>query len=88
MPTEWMFLFSSPEGITKDRIGNSFKTDSTNGKQNPAARGIALFETGDRNGALHDWNRVKNLGGFEADGYSENLIYMKGYAEMNRVLGK
>jgi len=53
-----------------------------------ALRGIALFETGDRNGALHDWNRVKNLGGFEADGYSENLIYMKGYAEMNRVLGK
>ena len=53
-----------------------------------ALRGIALFEIGDKNGALHDWNRVKNLGGFEADGYSENLINMKGYAEMNRVLGQ
>ena len=53
-----------------------------------ALRGLALFEVGDRNGALRDWNRVKNLGGFEATGYSESLIDMKGYAEMNRVLGK
>ena len=53
-----------------------------------ALRGLALFEIGDRNGARRDWNRVKNLGGFEGAGFSESLFDLKGYSEMIHGLEK
>ncbi len=53
-----------------------------------ALRGMTRFELGDKDGALRDWTRIKNLGGLEGVGYTEQIIDMKGYAEMNRVLGK
>ena len=53
-----------------------------------ALRGMTRFELGDKEGALRDWTRIKNLGGLEGVGYIDCFIDMKGYAEMNRVLGK
>lgn len=53
-----------------------------------ALRGLSRFELGDKNGALQDWTRIKNLGGLEGDEFKEIYIDMKGYAEMNSILGK
>ncbi len=52
-----------------------------------ALRGLSRFELGDKDGALRDWIRIKNLGGLEANGFNESLIEMNGYAELKRVLG-
>ena len=53
-----------------------------------ALRGLTRFELGDKEGALHDWTRIKRLGGLEGVGYIENFLEMKGYAEMMRVTAK
>ena len=53
-----------------------------------ALRGLSRFELGDKNGALQDWTRIKNLGGLEGDEFKESYIDMKGYAEMSKVLGR
>jgi len=50
-------------------------------------RGLARYQIGNKDGALRDWNRVKTLGGFESKEYLENIGNLKGYAELNRILG-
>ncbi len=53
-----------------------------------ALRGLSRFELGDKDGALRDWTRIKNLGGVEWNVFKEGYIDINGYAEMNQVLGK
>jgi hypothetical protein len=63
-----------------------------------ALRGLTRYELGDKDGALGDWNRIKNLGGIEGDeyieqyitmkGYDNHLFTMKGYEEMSQLLTK
>ena len=53
-----------------------------------ALRGLSRFELGDKDGALRDWTRIKNLGGQQGIGYIENFIEMKGYTEMIKSLEK
>jgi hypothetical protein len=50
--------------------------------------GLSLYELGDKERACQDWNRIKALGGIEADGYLENYCEMKGYAEMKEIISK
>ena len=49
-------------------------------------RGICRYELGDKDGACHDWNRIKSLGGVEADSFLTDLCEYKGYAEMINVI--
>ncbi len=51
-------------------------------------RGLTRYELGDRDGALRDWTRIKNIGGLQGIGYIENFIEMKGYTEMIEALEK
>lgn len=51
-------------------------------------RGLSFYELGDKERACQDWNRIKALGGIEADGWLENYCEMKGYAEMKEILNK
>jgi len=50
--------------------------------------GLSLYELGDKERACQDWNRIKALGGIDADGYLENFCEMKGYAEMTEIISK
>lgn len=50
-------------------------------------RGITRFELGDKEGAMNDWTRVKNLGGVVGQDYIERYITMKGYNHMYAILG-
>lgn len=49
-------------------------------------RGLAKFETGDKDGACRDWTRIKALGGNQGDVYLDSFCEMKGYAEMIKIL--
>jgi TonB family protein len=51
-------------------------------------RGLARFELGDKDGALDDWTRVKNLGGLVGEEFIDKYISLKGYEQMALVLGK
>ena len=51
-------------------------------------RGLARYEVGNKDGALDDWTRVKNLGGIETDEYLKNFGDLKGYALMTSILVK
>jgi tetratricopeptide (TPR) repeat protein len=51
-------------------------------------RGLARYETGNKDGALQDWNRVKTLGGIESTEYLNNFNDLKGYAVMTSILVK
>ena len=51
-------------------------------------RGIARFQTGNKEGAVRDWSRIKSLGGFESEEYLKNLSDLKGYAELTQIMGK
>lgn len=51
-------------------------------------RGLTRYELGDREGAMNDWTRVKNLGGTVGEEFIERFITMKGYEQMALVLGK
>ena len=53
-----------------------------------ASRGIALYELGNKEGACRDWNRIKVLGGIEADGWLDRFCEMKGYAEMLEIVNE
>lgn len=50
-------------------------------------RGLTRYELGDKDGAMNDWTRVKNLGGMEGEDYIDRYITMKGYEQMALVLG-
>jgi len=50
--------------------------------------GLALYELGNEDAACQDWNRVKDMGGIDADGWLENYCEMKGYAEMMEIMGE
>ncbi|MEI6276819.1 MAG: energy transducer TonB [Prolixibacteraceae bacterium] len=47
-----------------------------------ALRGLTRYELGDKDGALSDWTRIKNLGGGEGDAYIEQFITMRGYQDI------
>jgi len=49
-------------------------------------RGMCRYELGNEDGACQDWNRIKDLGGLEADAYLDNFCHFKGYAEMANTL--
>jgi TonB family protein len=51
-------------------------------------RGLARYEVGDKEGAIRDWTRLKELGNDLGDYYVKNFEGLKGYAELNRVLGE
>jgi tetratricopeptide (TPR) repeat protein len=50
-------------------------------------RGVCRFETGDKEGAHQDWERLKTLGGFDVvDSYlTENLKGLKSYDELTSI---
>jgi len=50
--------------------------------------GLSRYELGDKDGACKEWNRVKSLGGIEADGWLDNYCEMDGYAEMMKTIGE
>jgi hypothetical protein len=47
------------------------------------SRGICRFETGDKEGAHQDWERVKTLGGYDMEDsdLTENFKGLKSYDE-------
>jgi hypothetical protein len=47
-----------------------------------STRGMCKYQLGDKQGACKDWNRVKDLGGVDADSFLNNLCEMEGYKEM------
>jgi len=51
-------------------------------------RGLTKYELGDKEGALNDWTRVKNLGGIVGEEFIKEFITMEGYEQMALVLGK
>jgi hypothetical protein len=51
-------------------------------------RGLTRYELGDRAGAHQDWNRIKTLGGSEANGWLDKYYDMAGYAEMMHVVNQ
>ena len=51
-------------------------------------RGLTRYQLGDDEGACRDWNRIKSLGGIEADGWVENYCEMPGYAEMMEIINE
>jgi len=51
-------------------------------------RGLARYEVGNREGALMDWTRVRNLGGVESETFLNNFNSLKGYADLVSTLGK
>ena len=48
--------------------------------------GMCRYELGNEDGACEDWNKIKALGGIEADYQLDNFCEMKGYAELIRML--
>ena len=53
-----------------------------------ALRGLARFELGDKDGAVRDWTRIKNLGGLEDPKYIENYYKLDGFEQMTMALEK
>jgi hypothetical protein len=51
------------------------------------ARGICRFETGDKDGARQDWERIKTLGGFDIENWdlTENVKELKSYDELTGI---
>lgn len=51
------------------------------------ARGICRFETGDKEGALQDWERLKTLSGFEIENWdlTENAKGLKSYDVLTSI---
>lgn len=50
--------------------------------------GLTQYQLGDKEAACRDWNRIKSLGGIEADGWLDNYCEMDGYAEMKEIVNK
>jgi tetratricopeptide (TPR) repeat protein len=50
-------------------------------------RGICRYETGDKEGARQDWERLKSLGGFEIENWelTENAKGLKSYDELTSI---
>jgi hypothetical protein len=50
-------------------------------------RGICRYETGDKEGAHQDWERVKTLGGFDIENsyLTENVKGLKSYEELTNI---
>lgn len=85
---QWYFKKGAKKMFIKEKPDLALKyfnhgvTLLPNSKPLLAARGLAKYELGDESGACKDWNRVKNLGGVESDGFLKNFCQATGYAEM------
>jgi tetratricopeptide (TPR) repeat protein len=51
-------------------------------------RGFARYETGDREGATRDWQRIATLGGSSSNEYLSSLTDLKGYEEFANIISK
>lgn len=51
-------------------------------------RGMCRFDLGDKEGAVEDWSRLRELGGPDFSEFTEQITEMKGYEEMLAVLKK
>lgn len=49
-------------------------------------RGLCRFELGDEKGACSDWNRINEIGKYDADLFQANLCELKGHEEMVQIL--
>lgn len=49
-------------------------------------RGLCKYELGDREGAVRDWERINEIGSYDADWCIEKLSYLPGYDEMLTIL--
>ena len=83
---EFLFVKKSPKNALK--LFDKGITLLPNDVSILALRGLTRYEFGDRDGALRDWSRIKDLGCMDGDEYIKSFIDMKGYSEMIRVLGK
>lgn len=48
-------------------------------------RGFCLYELGDKESALRDWNRIVALGGIAPEQIDDRIINLKGYDELTRL---
>ncbi|HSO85230.1 MAG TPA: energy transducer TonB [Draconibacterium sp.] len=51
-------------------------------------RGLARYETGDKDGAIRDWERIKMLGGNLNDDLLGKISSLKGYEELTHILSE
>lgn len=51
-------------------------------------RGLCKYELGNRQGAINDWERINEIGSYDADWCIEQLSYLPGYDEMTAILNK
>jgi len=51
-------------------------------------RGMARYETGDKDGAIRDWERIKMLGGNLNDDLLGKISSLKGYEELTHLLSE
>lgn len=53
-----------------------------------SARGLCLYELGDRESAYTDWNRLAKYGNADLNKITDEMEKLKGYSEMLAILGK
>lgn len=51
-------------------------------------RGLCKYELGDREGARNDWERINEIGNYDADPWIENVAYLPGFEEMMAIVEK
>lgn len=51
-------------------------------------RGLCKYELGDREGASIDWERINDIGKYDADLFIKSLSYLPGYEEMLKIVRK
>jgi len=89
---QWYYKRGSTMLLIKDKPKKAVKSYDKaivllpNDKSLLIMRGLARFETGDKDGACRDWKRIKSLGSEQGDFYLDSFCEMKGYAEMVSIL--
>jgi len=51
-------------------------------------RGMAKYQTGNADGAIQDWERIKTLGDSVSEIYLSKVLELKGYDELANILNK
>ena len=51
-------------------------------------RGLAMFETGDHDGAIRNWERIRIIGDSIADDYLSRVYELKGYEKLAEILNR